>query len=289
MLSPKISRLSVIVFLSLISANVNACGPFIPNHLLTDRNSALLEMPNGSFVFEVQQLAKRDPDLPIWHEDTPAEATQANTDDDAEPPAQNRILEITQKLQKPLSKAQRLYYSGAKDFHQGKYDSPYFQQLLALPKTEQGEWRLATLYSLARGGFDATDDNLDLIINKGGFNQELAEQAIQRYQQIIEEVRNGAADPELLSLASLGQIGHYYLKKGDVAAAVKMYARQAAQGSPSGKASLRMISLYITREKNLPLLESVINDSLVQQLVIAELFIRHDWGYVREGANKFLI
>lgn len=151
MLSPKISRLSVIVFLSLISANVNACGPFIPNHLLTDRNSALLEMPNGSFVFEVQQLAKRDPDLPIWHEDTPAEATQANTDDDAEPPAQNRILEITQKLQKPLSKAQRLYYSGAKDFHQGKYDSPYFQQLLALPKTEQGEWRLATLYSLARG------------------------------------------------------------------------------------------------------------------------------------------
>ncbi|MXE66289.1 hypothetical protein FQ033_26460, partial [Escherichia coli] len=79
-------------------------------------------------------------------------------------------------------------------------------------------------------------------------------QAIQRYQQIIEEVRNGAADPELLSLASLGQIGHYYLSKGDVAAAVKMYARQAAQGSPSGKASLRMISLYITREKNLPLL-----------------------------------
>lgn len=60
MLSPKISRLSVVVFLSLINANVNACGPFIPNHLLTDRNSALLEMPNGSFVFEVQQLVKRD-------------------------------------------------------------------------------------------------------------------------------------------------------------------------------------------------------------------------------------
>lgn len=60
MLSPKISRLSVVVFLSLISANVNACGPFIPNHLLTDRNSAMLEMPNGSFVFEVQQLANRD-------------------------------------------------------------------------------------------------------------------------------------------------------------------------------------------------------------------------------------
>ncbi|MCL0916073.1 hypothetical protein LWR84_09825 [Escherichia coli] len=102
-------------------------------------------------------------------------------------------------------------------------------------------------------------------------------------------MRNGAADPELLSLASLGQIGHYYLKKGDVAAAVKMYARQAAQGSPSGKASLRMISLYITREKNLPLLESVINDSLVQQLVIAELFIRHDWGYVSEACTKDLV
>ncbi|EGI3990722.1 tetratricopeptide repeat protein [Escherichia coli] len=289
MLSPRISRLSVIVFLSLISANVNACGPFIPNHLLTDRNSALLEMPNGSFVFEVQQLAKRDPGLPIWHENTPAEATQENTDDDAEPPVQNRSLEIAQKLQKPLSDAQWLYYSGAKDFHQGKYDSPYFQQLLALPKTEQGEWRLAALYSLARGGFDATDDNLDLIINKGGFNQEIAEQAIQRYQQIIEEVRNGVADPEQLSLASLGQIGHYYLKKGDVAAAVKIYARQAAQGSPSGKASLRMISLYLTREKNLPLLESVIDDPLVQQLVIAELFIRHDWGYVSEACTEDLV
>lgn len=68
-------------------------------------------------------------------------------------------------------------------------------------------------YIVWQGGFDASDDDLDLIINKGGFNQELAEQAIQRYQQIIEEVRNGAADPELLSLASLGQIGHYYLKK----------------------------------------------------------------------------
>lgn len=273
MLSPKISRLSVVVFLSLINANVNACGPFIPNHLLTDRNSALLEMPNGSFVFEVQQLVKRDPGLPVWQENTPEEATQ--TDNDAEPPVQNRALE--------------LYYSGAKDFHQGKYDSPYFHQLLALPKTEQGEWRLAALYSLARGGFDASDDELDLIINKGGFNQQLAEQAIQRYQQIIEEVRNGAADPELLSLASLGQIGHYYLKKGDVAAAVKMYARQAAQGSPSGKASLRMISLYITREKNLPLLESVIHDPLVQQLVIAELFIRHDWGYVSEACTEDLV
>ena len=102
MLSPKISRLSVVVFLSLISANVNACGPFIPNHLLTDRNSAMLEMPNGSFVFEVQQLANRDPGLPIWHENTPDEATQTNTDDDAEPPVQNRSLEIEQKLQQPL-------------------------------------------------------------------------------------------------------------------------------------------------------------------------------------------
>ncbi|MCU8645610.1 hypothetical protein OEZ66_11705, partial [Escherichia coli] len=99
MLSPKISRLSVVVFLSLINANVNACGPFIPNHLLTDRNSALLEMPNGSFVFEVQQLVKRDPGLPVWQENTPEEATQ--TDNDAEPPVQNRALE--------------LYYSGAKD------------------------------------------------------------------------------------------------------------------------------------------------------------------------------
>lgn len=172
---------------------------------------------------------------------------KTDSDNDAEPPAQNRTLEIAQKLQTPLSDAQRLYYSGAQDFHQGKYDSPYFQQLLALPKTEQGEWRLATLYSLARGGFDAAGDDLDLIINKGGFNQQIAEQAVQRYLQIIEEVRSGAADPELLSLASLGQLGHYYLRKGNIAAAVKIYAQQAAQGSPSGKTSLRMISLYITR------------------------------------------
>ena len=286
MLSPKISQLSIVVLLSLISTNVNACGPFIPNHLLTDRNNALLEMPNGSFVFEVQQLVKRDPGLPIWQ---PVEAMKTDSDNDAEPPAQNRTLEIAQKLQTPLSDAQRLYYSGAQDFHQGKYDSPYFQQLLALPKTEQGEWRLATLYSLARGGFDAAGDDLDLIINKGGFNQQIAEQAVQRYLQIIEEVRSGAADPEQLSLASLGQLGHYYLRKGNIAAAVKIYAQQAAQGSPSGKTSLRMISLYITREKNLSLLESVIDAPLVQQLVIAELFISQDWGYVSEACTKDLV
>ena len=100
MLSPKISQLSIVVLLSLISTNVNACGPFIPNHLLTDRNNALLEMPNGSFVFEVQQLVKRDPGLPIWQ---PVEAMKTDSDNDAEPPAQNRTLEIAQKLQTPLS------------------------------------------------------------------------------------------------------------------------------------------------------------------------------------------
>ncbi|XOP82489.1 hypothetical protein ACM66J_06740 [Escherichia coli] len=50
-----------------------------------------------------------------------------------------------------------------------------------------------------------------------------------------------------------------------------------------------MISLYITREKNLPLLESVIDDPLLQQLVIAELFIRQDWGYDSEACTKDLV
>ncbi len=64
-----------------------------------------------------------------------------------------------------------------------------------------------------------------------GSEQELRE-AFDLYQQIIDAVREGQQDPELLSLASLGQQGRIKHWQSDPIAAAHLYARQAAQGSP---------------------------------------------------------
>ncbi len=292
MLRHEMSRLAGIVLFTLICENGYACGPYAPNYLLHDRQQALTEMPNGSFIYEASHLVERDPRLPLWQKETePADSNdyyqyrKTHEETDYQHYArEKRQREIADKLKTTLPTAERLYYLGAIDFYHFVYDSPWFDKLLALPKNEQGEWRLKAMYTQARKTFEPGEYG-ELPYNTGVYISEESIKGIKLYQQIIEEVRNGEPDPEQLSLASLGQLGFYRLNKGDMSEAITLYAQQAAQGSPVGKVSLRRIALYLTKEKNFSLLEKIIDDPMVQKLIIAELFIRHDRGYNRDGCT----
>lgn len=296
MLNRKHKRMALGMLLAgtlVLSMQSRACGPFSPNYLLGYRNYALFKMPNGSFIFEARHLVERDPKLPLsqkvdmdpvdWDEygdyyDTHQGESYENF------ARKKRKLEIEVKLQTPLPIAERLYYLGARDFYHGVYDSPWFHQLLALPRPEQGKWRLKALYTMARDVFDSGEgSDYELQYDTMVYMSDESWKSIKLYQQVIDEVRNGEPDPEELSIASLGQLGFYSLNKADLPSAIKFYAQQAAQGSYSGKDSLRSISRYLTKQSNFSLLEKIISDPLVQKLIIAEIFVRHDWAYNQEG------
>lgn len=296
MLHSKHNRMTLGMVLAgtlVLSMQCRACGPFSPNYLLGYRNYALFEMPNGSFIFEARHLVERDPKLPLsqkvdmdpvdWEEygDYYDTHRDARYEDFAR---KKRKMEIEVKLQTSLPIAERLYYLGARDFYHGVYDSPWFHQLLALPRPEQGKWRLKALYTMARDVFDSGEgSDYELQYDTMVYMSDESWKSIKLYQQVIDEVRNGEPDPEELSIASLGQLGFYSLNKADFPSAITFYAQQAAQGSYSGKNSLRSISRYLTKQSNFSLLEKIISDPLVQKLIIAEIFVRHDWAYNQEG------
>lgn len=146
-----------------------------------------------------------------------------------------------------LPTASRLYLLGAVAFtERDSRARDYFRQLLALPVEQQGEWGLKARYSLARDlmrDYPLTDSR-----SSHGSEQELRE-AFDLYQQIIDAVREGQQDPELLSLASLGQQGRIKHWQSDPIAAAHLYARQAAQGSPVAASLYATLSTSSTTRK----------------------------------------
>lgn len=170
-----------------------------------------------------------------------------------------------------LPTASRLYVLGAVAF--AERDSrarDYFRQLLALPMEQQGEWGLKARYSLARDLMH--DYPLADTRSSHGSEQELRE-AFDLYQQIIDAVREGQQDPELLSLASLGQQGRIKHWQSDPIAAAHLYARQAAQGSPSGSLSLRYTVDVLNHPENEQFLQPGLDDPVIQQLLIASFLL----------------
>ncbi len=268
-------KLPLAAFLAatLVAASSHACGPFFPNYLLADRQANLLYLPEGSFALESSRLVLADPRLPQWRD--------TSADKPAAPTAQDLLLKeirasgslaAPEKMAADLPTASRLYVLGAVAF--AERDSrarDYFRQLLALPVEQQGEWGLKARYSLARDlmrDYPLTDSR-----SSHGSEQELRE-AFDLYQQIIDAVREGQQDPELLSLASLGQQGRIKHWQSDPIAAAHLYARQAAQGSPSGSLSLRYTVDVLNHPENEQFLQPGLDDPVIQQLLIASFFTR---------------
>lgn len=274
--------LAVLLTTALAAINSHACGPYFPNYLLQNRNANLLYLPEGSFDLESSRLVPADPRLPQWRD--------TSGDKPAPPSAQDVLIkeirasgsvDAAEKMAVSLPTAARLYVLGAVAF--ATYDNrarDYFRQAIALPVDQQGEWGLKARYSLARdlmGDYPAprseTGYPLSSKDNSHGNEQELRE-AFELYQQIIDAVRNGQEDPELLSLASLGQQGRIKHWQSEPLAATHLYAQQAAQGSPTGSLSLRYTADILSHPENENFLQPGIDDPVIQQLLVVSFFTR---------------
>ena len=93
--------------------------------------------------------------------------------------------------------------------------------MLKLPAAEQGDWGLRAQYSLGRvlmndHGTPMNESDEAAPAANHPPKAEL-EQALAAFQQVIERVKSGAADPDQLALSSLGQQARIHLWLGDVA------------------------------------------------------------------------
>ncbi|ENT2949249.1 hypothetical protein ACFFOE_001243 [Klebsiella aerogenes] len=98
-------------------------------------------------------------------------------------------------------------------------------------------------------------------------------EAFALFQQIIDPVRNGQDDPQLLSQASLGQQARI-TSESETDAFIDeahFYARLAAQGTLSSSVRLYQVAENISHPENEVFLQKHIADPLVRRLLIAYL------------------
>jgi cellulose synthase operon protein C len=170
-----------------------------------------------------------------------------------------------------LPAAVRLYTAGAVDFHKGDSAKAIarFQAILDLPANERRDREVWAAYMLGR-----------LYGSKG----DIAE-ASKSFASTRELANNGAPDPLGLGVASFGEEARLHLKRAEtlqkakkmspqqlreygheIAAAVRLYAEQAAHGSTIGIDSLgRVVDDLIGDEEAVA---ASICDPMVQQLLV---------------------
>ncbi|CAI1895191.1 Uncharacterised protein [Serratia proteamaculans] len=264
--------------------NGYACGPDFPNRLLVDRNGTLLYMPEGNFAFEAGRLVAVDKQLPLWKAPPPPMPPKPMPQSPetiiiGKMRAAKTVEEADAVNTQGLSDAARLYQLGAVAFAgEDPRAGEYFQQVLALPAAEQGDWGLRAQYSLGRllmndHGTPENENGAATPAVKHPAKPQL-EQALAAFQQVIERVKNGTADPDQLALSSLGQQARIHLWLNDVTQAARLYAQQAAQGDQEGGLSLQYVSSYLVNPDHFETLKQAIADPLIQQLVTIELFAR---------------
>jgi hypothetical protein len=246
---------------------VLACGPDFPVELLRDRAWTLDKLPEGAFDFEAAQLV------------APAYAFRAVDDSEEYVDGQSRSLR--ERIERGwwgdkydriaaaraaadaaaayaaidgLPEEARDYLAGAAAW--AKNDSGEaqrrFRSVLDLPAGERTHYGLWAQYMLAR--IASGNDRAALFV------------------ALRDEVAKGASDPLGLAVASLGEEARVHLDAHEDAAAIALYAQQAALGSRSGRDSL----LEIARKtiKDPARLEAVVHDDLGQRLMTAYLFTR---------------
>ena len=257
-----------------------ACGPFFPWQLLDDRPATFKATPANSFVFEAMRLVP----LPggklkaIEGDDPNALATAEAVGLSPEQAAlvqqmrkeSTGDLAFQQSAVLPISV--RLYTAGAIDFHQNEMAkaTQRFEAILQLPESDQLRATWAA-YMLGRICALAGD----------------SDKAAAEFQLTRALAMKGAPDSFGLAVASYGEEARLHLKRAEsyfttpnnlppersddygheIAAAVKLYAEQAALGSPSAVNSLRMVAQRLLLDGNQ--LKASIGDPTVQRLLTA--------------------
>lgn len=284
-------RLAWVVAAALGSLPAYACGPDFPHELLQDRHASVFELVEGTFDHEVsrlvaQQQATLKPNENPWAgpEESRTELEQKQLGEagyaavEAMRQAQSDAEALA--LGQELSEEVRLYTAGARAFSAGESELArhHFEAVLALAPEAQRERGLWARYMLGR---------LDLAVAGGGAGLDeaavkaRADAAAQAFQAVRAAVVAGAADPLGLAVASYGEEAAVHLRRGDTAAAVKLYAEQAAQGSGSGRASLLFLARQLFADE--ATLVKALQDPLLQQLLAAYVYTRSGELQVEEG------
>ena len=249
-----------------------ACGPDFPMTLLDHRGLVMDTLPEGSFGFEARRLVEpgttafkvveSDP----WSdpEESRLSAEKAGLSDaQIEAVAAMRLSESADAalaLGAELPAELAGYTAGAVAWQKGDVERArsLFQQVVQLPaeqRTLRGVWASYMLgRALALNGQSA--------------------QAIAAFEQTRVWVQNGAADPDGLAVASLGEQARIELAAGRLAAAVRLYAEQAAHGSTSGNNSLLFVVRAAIRDS--ASVDALLADEVGTRLLLAYLYTRYN-------------
>lgn len=304
------NRKSLVALLLLTGAGiVIACGPEFPAQLLDDRAATLHATPVNTFAYEAARLVAGGDALQAReaYELPDGSYRQNALPEDRDPaltPAQ-RATARTMRAQPDgdrayavgidLPEAVRLYIAAAVDTHAARgADAGHllesararYRAILQLPPREAAARSVWAAYMLAEIGDEAEMTAADAA------TQRLA--AAQAYARARQLALDGAADPLGLAVASYGQEARLLLAgphgqctyielvnadpcmdtipAASLVHAVRLYAEQAARGSSSGNASLRMLAQwaleYPARTRRL------IGDPIAQRLLVAYALAR---------------
>lgn len=264
-----------------LGSAVQACGPDFPVTLLDRREAVMGLLPEGGFHFEAARLVARPvPALtPVeWNdwddhaeklravevEGLTAAGADAITAMRAAPDAATALA-----LAGELPREVALYTAGAVAWHARDYDTALmqFRAVLALPAVQQTRRGIWASYmegeTLAMLGQD--------------------DAAYVAWRGTREMVGAGAPDPLGLALASLGEEARLRRMHGELAAAVRLYAEQAAHGSTSGNNSLLFVARAALADP--AEVDALLADAVGTRLLLAYLYARSNelTGPVPEG------
>lgn len=260
-----------------------ACGPDFPVTLLDRREWVMKGMPEGVFDFEVARLLVKPADtlaVVEWNswEDATELRAKAEVDGlDASAAAAIAAMRAAGDVDEALGLAAdlprdvALYTAGALAWNQQDFDTAlaYFQQVSALPATERthrGLWA-----SFMEGRAQALNGD--------------SAAAAEAFERTRELARAGAGDPLGLAVASLGEQARVQREAGNAAAAVRLYAEQAARGSASGRNSLLFLARGAVADP--AAVDSLLADELGTRLLLAYLYSRYNELIEPDPANEY--
>ncbi len=249
-----------------------ACGPDFPQNLLEDRKASLLDLPEGTFDFEVEHLLPKPDDRLRPSEESrwddpnevraKAEAPGLGADELAKVKAMRAAPSPGAAAAAGTGLAPELleYTLGAIAFKAGDMAtaSAHFQRVLALSPEQRPRRGLWALWMKARA--QLASGNTD-----GAFAS---------FALLRERVQSRVPDPLGLGVASFGEQARVQWHRGNVAGAVALYAAQAAHGSDSGRASLLFVARSLLAHPDL--LDRALDDPLSQRLLAAYFYARSD-------------
>ena len=278
-----------------------ACGPEFPWQLLDNRADTLKATPANSFAYEAAHLAP-----------APTDALRAN-EPALEPPAEiTRKIEVegltaaqadivqhmrhapdgdaAMALAKDLPVAVALYTAGAVDYSHGDIRKalPRFHTVLALPEAERASRATWAAYMIGESEASYARDKT----------------AAEAFALTRALASAGAPDPLGLAVASYGEEALLHLHRArehkfdeaygrKIAAAVALYAEQAARDSRFGVSSLRLIAQELLGLDDPPTddaaLPAAIGDPMTQRLLVAYALARIEDDVPVSGPNPVLL